>query len=141
MRAGAILKTAILLFNREKNLSGMLPKVQEVVRTRPAFQYIVNVPHTVTPATERFFRREIELFREKVEAFPGRRIDDVVLAAAVDLYNRTRRLVWKLYCLRRELAKFALDRHAVQVAREATLRPARRLPSTKPGTASFRAPR
>ncbi len=66
----------------------------------PAFQYMVNVPHTVTPATERFFRREIEFFKEKVETFAGRRIDDAALAATVDLYNRTRRLIWELYRLR-----------------------------------------
>ncbi len=69
---------------------------------RPAaFTHMVNVPHTVTPASERFFHRELGFFKERVEAFAGARIDDRALEASIDLYNRTRELVWDLYRLRK----------------------------------------
>jgi bzd-type benzoyl-CoA reductase N subunit len=67
----------------------------------PAFQHMVNVPHTVTPATERFFRRELERFKERVETFAGRRIEEGTLDETIALYNRARALVWDLYALRR----------------------------------------
>ena len=69
---------------------------------RPAaFTHMVNVPHTVTPASERFFHRELGLFKERVEAFAGAPIDDRALEASIALYNRTRELVWQLYRLRK----------------------------------------
>lgn len=67
---------------------------------RPAFAHLLNVPHTVTPAAERFFYRELVFFKERVERFAGRPIDGPSLQAAVDLYNRNRALVWELYRLR-----------------------------------------
>ena len=69
---------------------------------RPAaFTHMVNVPHTVTPASERFFHRELGFFKERVEAFAGAPIDDRALEASIALYNRTRELVWELYQLRK----------------------------------------
>ncbi len=68
---------------------------------RPAaFSHIVNVPHTVTPATERFFHRELEFFRERIAEFAGHPIDDQALETAIRLYNRNRELIWELYRLR-----------------------------------------
>ncbi len=66
----------------------------------PGFRHMLNAPHTVTRATERFFRRELELFRERVEEFAGRRIEDRALDQTIDLYNRVRALIWDLYRLR-----------------------------------------
>ena len=66
-----------------------------------AFTHMVNVPHTVTPATERFFHRELGFFKEHVERFAGAPIDDGALEASIDLYNRNRALVWDLYQLRK----------------------------------------
>lgn len=65
------------------------------------FTYLLNVPHTVTPWSERFFYRELQLFKERVEQFAGEPIDDLRLRAMVDLYNRNRELIWELYRLRR----------------------------------------
>lgn len=66
-----------------------------------AFNYLFNVPHTVTQGTERFFMRELQIFREALEKFSGRKMDDATLAAAIDLYNRNRKLIGELYALRR----------------------------------------
>lgn len=65
------------------------------------FTHLLNVPHTVTPWSERFFRRELELFREHVERFVGCPIDDGRLRATIDLYNANRALIWELYRLRK----------------------------------------
>ena len=66
-----------------------------------AFTHMVNVPHTVTPASERFFHRELRFFKERVEEFAGAPIDDRALEASIALYNRNRELVWDLYQLRK----------------------------------------
>lgn len=65
------------------------------------FTHLLNVPHTVAPWSERFFYRELELFKERVEQFAGEPIDDRRLGATVDLYNRNRELIWELYRLRK----------------------------------------
>lgn len=66
-----------------------------------AFTYLFNVPHTVTPGSERFFLRELQLFKERIEAFAGKKIDDEALRATIKLYDRNRKLIGELYTLRR----------------------------------------
>jgi bcr-type benzoyl-CoA reductase subunit C len=65
------------------------------------FTHLLNVPHTVTPWSERFFHRELQFFKEGVERFSGAPIDEASLSAAVDLYNRNRELIRELYGLRK----------------------------------------
>jgi bcr-type benzoyl-CoA reductase subunit C len=67
----------------------------------PAWSHMVNVPHTATEASERFFRRELEFFRERVAAFASQPVDDRALAGAIATYNRTRLLTEELYALRK----------------------------------------
>jgi bzd-type benzoyl-CoA reductase N subunit len=67
----------------------------------PAFSHMVNVPHTITPASERFFQRELEFFKEHVERFAGRPITEEALRETVALYNRIRELTGELYRLRK----------------------------------------
>jgi benzoyl-CoA reductase subunit C len=67
-----------------------------------AFSYLFNVPHTVTESSERFFYREIQFFKERVEAFVGTTISDAAIREARDLYNENRALIWDLYALRRQ---------------------------------------
>lgn len=66
------------------------------------FAYLFNVPHTVTPASERFFYREVHFFKERVEAFIGAAISDAAVRNARDLYNENRALITDLYGLRRQ---------------------------------------
>ncbi len=67
----------------------------------PGFSHMVNVPHTVTPASERFFRREMELFMERVGGLAGRPIGMDALRESVACYNRVRALTQDLYALRK----------------------------------------
>ncbi|MFQ5829896.1 MAG: 2-hydroxyacyl-CoA dehydratase subunit D [Candidatus Methylomirabilia bacterium] len=68
---------------------------------RARFTHLLNVPHVVTPWSERFFRRELELFKERVEQFVGAPIDSRRLQATVDLHNDNREMIWELYGLRK----------------------------------------
>ncbi len=65
-----------------------------------AFTHMINVPHTVTPATERFFQRELGFFKERVEKFAGAPISAEALRESIDRYNRVREQIWALYKLR-----------------------------------------
>lgn len=65
-----------------------------------AFTYLFNVPHTVTPGSERFYLRELKIFRSRLEAFSGQPIGDDALQASIDLYDRNRKLIGELYALR-----------------------------------------
>ncbi|MEK7443799.1 MAG: 2-hydroxyacyl-CoA dehydratase family protein [candidate division NC10 bacterium] len=67
----------------------------------PAWSHMVNVPHTVTEASERFYRRELGFFRERVEQLAGRPISDDALHESIACYNRTRELTRELYALRK----------------------------------------
>lgn len=66
-----------------------------------AFTHLLNVPHTVTPWSERFFYRELQFFAERVARFAGVPMEADRLRATVALYNRTRDLIRDLYELRK----------------------------------------
>ncbi|MBI4285648.1 MAG: 2-hydroxyacyl-CoA dehydratase [Chloroflexi bacterium] len=66
------------------------------------FTHCVNVPHTISEPTIRFFREEIELFKEKVEQYAGQEISGPALRASIELYNANKALVKELYGLRKE---------------------------------------
>lgn len=65
-----------------------------------AFTYLFNVPHTVTPASERFYINELKQFKAKVEAFVGKVIDDDALRSAIELCDGNRKLLTELYAMR-----------------------------------------
>jgi benzoyl-CoA reductase subunit C len=82
---------------------------------KPAFQYFVNVPHTLTPWSKEFFRRELVFFGEKMENFSGGRIGDGQLKKAIAEYNRSRALLRRLYSLRKENPPLLSGTEALQV--------------------------
>lgn len=67
----------------------------------PKFHYMVNVPHTVTPWSRDFFKRELGFFIEKIEALAGRGITEKDLIKAIQRYNESRGLVRELYEFRK----------------------------------------
>lgn len=66
-----------------------------------AFSYLFNVPHTVTPGSERFYMRELKIFRSRLETFAGQPIGDDALRASIEQHDRNRKLVGELYALRK----------------------------------------
>ncbi|MBN1615517.1 MAG: 2-hydroxyacyl-CoA dehydratase [Deltaproteobacteria bacterium] len=68
----------------------------------PAYAHFLNVPTTVSPASIRFFREELEMLKESLESFGGVEITDQRLKEALSLHNENRRLVAELYGMRKE---------------------------------------
>jgi benzoyl-CoA reductase subunit C len=67
-----------------------------------AYSYLFNVPHQVSPQAQRFYRRELDFFRESLEKFTGQAVTSAAVAAEIDLSNQNRALVRKLYELRKQ---------------------------------------
>ncbi len=64
------------------------------------YSYLFNVPHQVSPPSQRFFKRELAFFQESLEKFTGVEVTDGKLRRAIEAYNRNRSLVRELYRLR-----------------------------------------
>jgi benzoyl-CoA reductase subunit C len=67
-----------------------------------AYSYMFNVPHQVSPQARRFYKRELGFFRESLEKFTGKNVEESALKDSINLYNENRSLVRKLYALRKE---------------------------------------
>lgn len=65
------------------------------------FAHFVNVPHTLSHPSLKFFEAELATFRKSLESFTGHSITDEVLQDSVRLHNRQRTLVRNLYDLRK----------------------------------------
>ncbi len=66
------------------------------------YSYLFNVPHQVSLQAQRFYRRELDFFRESLEKFTGQVVTSEAVAVEIDLSNQNRALVRKLYELRKE---------------------------------------
>jgi len=69
---------------------------------KPAYHHFVNVPHSVTPATRRFYREELVMLRESLEKLVNAQISDKCLRQAIVLHNKLKSEVKKLYSLRKQ---------------------------------------
>ncbi len=67
-----------------------------------AYSYLFNVPHQVSPQAQRFYKRELDFFKESLEKFTGHAATREKVAAEIELSNQNRALVRKLYDLRRK---------------------------------------
>lgn len=71
--------------------------------TKTPFTYFINTPHTYgSEEANKFYLKEIKLFKEGLESFFGRHISDKSLRQAIEVYNKNRDLLKKTYELRRE---------------------------------------
>lgn len=61
------------------------------------YSRLFNVPHQVTPWAERFFKRELDFFRESLEQFTGQEATAERLREEIALANRNRALIRALY--------------------------------------------
>ncbi len=67
-----------------------------------AYSYMFNVPHQLTPWSKRFFKRELGFFKESLEKYTGNEITNESLRKAIDNSNLNRKLIRKLYNMRKE---------------------------------------
>lgn len=61
----------------------------------------LGVPCKATPATLKYFVQDLTLFRKELGELSGREVTDQALWGAIEVYNRTRRLLEELYELRK----------------------------------------
>ncbi|MFW9991077.1 MAG: benzoyl-CoA reductase, bzd-type, subunit N [Candidatus Odinarchaeota archaeon] len=72
------------------------------VPTKDNFSYYLNMPHKVQSGRALpFLKAELELFKDAVEKWTGKKITDSELERAIDVYNENRRLMKEIYKLRK----------------------------------------
>lgn len=71
-------------------------------QVQTGFSHLFHVPRAATAHAERYFRKTIRTMTEKIGAHFGVRVTDDRLREAIALCNRTRRLLDRLFSLRRE---------------------------------------
>ncbi|MFH1418005.1 MAG: benzoyl-CoA reductase, bzd-type, subunit N [Planctomycetota bacterium] len=65
------------------------------------YSYYLPMPHHVqSPRAAPFLAKEIALFRESLEQWLGRKIEDQAIEDAIEVYNLNRRLMWDVFKLR-----------------------------------------
>lgn len=66
------------------------------------YSYFLPMPHHVqSPHATPFLTKELEVFKESLETWLGKTIDDQAIDKAIDVYNRNRQLMWNVYELRK----------------------------------------
>ncbi len=66
------------------------------------YSYYLPMPHHVqSPRATPFLTKELEVFRASLEKWLGRKIEDRAIEEAIEVYNRNRELMWKVYALRK----------------------------------------
>lgn len=68
------------------------------------FLHILNVPHKISDSAYAFFKKEVKEFKENLEKFSEAEISDESLYHAIDVYNKSRILLKRLYNLRKEVS-------------------------------------
>ena len=69
---------------------------------KPPYSHVIHIPNAAHPSSYEFFKAELELFKESLETFTGRRITTDRLRKAIKEHNTNRNLVKELYELRKE---------------------------------------
>ena len=65
------------------------------------YSYFLNVPHTLSPPSLKFFKAELSAFKRSLERLMGREIPLERLSYAIRVHNENRALVRELYDLRK----------------------------------------
>lgn len=80
-----------------------IQKIYDIWRSvlKPRYKHFVNVPHSITESSVRFFKQELARFRVSLEKSFETVISDQKLHEAIKLHNENRSLVRELYGLRK----------------------------------------
>ena len=66
------------------------------------YSYYLPMPHHVqSPRATPFLTKELEVFRQSLEQWLGKKIEDQAIEEAIEVYNRNRDLMWKVFELRK----------------------------------------
>ena len=90
---------------------------QNIINIRPEFfDHYVFVPDYPDARTSKSaLRSELQVFREHIEAWTGREVTDEAIIGAVDVYNANRRLLRRIYELRKSDTPPILGSEAMEV--------------------------
>ena len=77
-----------------------LADVWEKYLTTP-FLHVLTIPRKSSPDAHKLYQNQVEIFKEKVEDFFGVKITEDDLKGAIEVYNKNRELLTKLYELRK----------------------------------------
>ena len=80
------------------------------------YSYYLPMPHHVqSPRATPFLTRELQAFKESLEEWTGKKIDDRAIDEAIEVHNRNRRLMWKAYELRQGASPPLTGEEAMEV--------------------------
>jgi benzoyl-CoA reductase/2-hydroxyglutaryl-CoA dehydratase subunit BcrC/BadD/HgdB len=69
---------------------------------KPAFSYIMYLPHTSSKTTFRMWTKSVMDLKKAVEGWTGKEIEEENLHHQIDVYNKMRNLLLKVYELRKK---------------------------------------
>jgi bzd-type benzoyl-CoA reductase N subunit len=84
------------------------------------FVYMIDLPKSISPASEGYFQRQVTLFLKTLEKHFNRTISDEALHESISLWNRTRYLLQKLYDLRKSKNPPISGSRALTIVKAAT---------------------
>ena len=80
------------------------------------YSYYLPMPnHVQSPRAMPFLTKELEVFKGSLEQWLGRKIDDQAIDDAVDVYNRNRELMWKVFEARKGEAPPLIGEEAMEM--------------------------
>ncbi|MDY6911194.1 MAG: 2-hydroxyacyl-CoA dehydratase family protein [Chloroflexota bacterium] len=68
---------------------------------KPLYSHFINVPHTLSQPSHKFFEADLNYFKKSIESFTESEISAKRLNEAIELHNQNRALVRELYELRK----------------------------------------
>jgi len=91
---------------------------------KPAYQKILYLP-AIYPgnATRDFALKEMESFKTSLEDFTGKKISDDILKKSIEIYNKNRSLMEKIYEMRREKPEILKAKEVMQIVWSSMLMP------------------
>lgn len=79
------------------------------------YTHFIDMPHVVRPASIIFFKKQLGFFKKSLEVYTGKAISDADLVKAIQLHNENRKLLRRLYDLRKNDPPLLSGSEAVEV--------------------------
>lgn len=90
------------------------------------FTHLLSLPRKLSANSQEFFYQEVVKFKRALEDFLGREISEASLKSAIQLYNRSRTLLRRLYELRGETRPRVSSSECLEILRASMVMPRER---------------
>jgi len=87
------------------------------------FMHIISLPSKATPSTLRFFQQELEQFKVLLEEQLGDKIREEALREAIEVYNKSRQLLNRLYQWRSQHPPLITGSEVLEIIRAGMVMP------------------